>query len=860
MPMAGLPEGTLTFLFTDLVASTRTWEGSPAGMRDAMVRHDRIFAACLDQHHGADQERAGDSVLAVFRRAGDAAACALALQREFAREPWPPEANLKTRIALHTGETQLRDGRYHGPALNRCARLLATCHGGQVLVSQATEELLVDELPPRAALWDLGLHWLKDLTRPEHVFQLVDLDCPTEFPPLRSLPHRLTNLPAQLTPFIGREEELKQLQEMHRRARLLTLTGPGGAGKTRLALELASRLVGEHADGVWLVELHPLSDPLLVPQAVASGLGLKEQPGRRMADTLVDHARQRQLLLVLDNCEHLVEPAAKLTAELLIGCAGVSVLATSREPLRVPGERIWRVPPLAREEAVRLFAERAVSHEPQFRLTEDNVEVVARICERLDFIPLAIELAAGRVAVMPLEEIFGHLESRFSLLTTGSRTAAGRLRTLKAAIDWSYDLLAQPEKVLFPRLSIFAGRFSLETVEAVCSDASLTRESVLDPLSELVAKSLVMADGGRFRLLESVRSYGRELLREEREVDTVQARLGAYVLELAESRAPGQLGPWLDRLEALHDDVRSTLKWAVRADPELGIRLAVALTIFWQLRGHASEPRQFMDDLLAHAPSGFPMHAAGLHLAGYFAYLQSDYEAARRHLAAALHEARSAGDRLIVLRALEASGLVATATDDLVASEAALDEALTLARELGERQLEAGILQQLALLASRRQDLANARRLFEQSIAVRRALGRTDEASMSLTFLAAVALGRRDLDTARRSVAESLELGRTMRDRRSAFTIDVLACLIAFDGRMERALTLAGASSAMHEGSGNTPPRAWDAFLSVFLQPAREALGPEAASSVWAAGRRMDYDEAVALAQATVSTTASSSC
>ena len=853
MPMAGQLQGTLTFLFTDLVASTRTWEESPAGMRTAMERHDRIVSRCLKRHHGEDAGRAGDSLLAVFQRAGDAAACALELQRKFASEPWPPQTKLTVRIALHSGEVQRRQGRYYGQALNRCARLLAAGHGGQVLISQATEQLLVDELPARAALWDLGLHQLKDLRRPEHVFQLVDLDHPQEFAPILSMPRAVTNLPSQLTAFIGREDELKQLQDMRRRTRMLTLTGPGGAGKTRLALELAAQLVGEAADGVWLVELDPLSDPTLVPQAVATGLGLKEQPGRRMADTLIDHARQRQLLLVLDNCEHLVEPTARLAAELLKGCEHLSVLATSREPLKVPGELTWRVPPLTLDESLRLFADRARSHDPRFQLTDDNLEVVGRICKHLDFIPLAIELAAARVTLMPPDEILQHLESRFALLTGGSRTAARRLRTLKAAMDWSYELLPQAQKRLFRRVSVFAGRFSLDAVNAVCTDSGLNREVALDLLAELVDKSLVMADAGRYRLLETVRTYGRERHVEAHETDATQARLGAYVLGLAESRTPGELGPWLNRLDAVYDDIRNTLSWSVAANPELGIRIAVALTIFWQLRAHASEPRQFIRDLLERAPPDFALHAAALYLAGYFAYLQLDFAAARELLTSALEEARGAEDWLVVARALEVTGLVSTATGALEASQAALDEGLALARKLREPQLEAGILQQLGILASVRPDLPLARSLLEQAIALRRVLGRADEASSSLTFLAAVTLLQGDAQTARRCIAESLELGRTLSDRRVAFAIDVLACLTAAEGDAERAVLLAGAASAMHESSGNTPPRVWDDFMSSFLERARDAVGPQTVQAASEAGRRMDYEEALRLALGTVS-------
>jgi predicted ATPase len=819
-------------------------------MRDAMARHDRIVAACVKDSGGVAVGQAGDSVLAVFRRAGDAAASALAIQREFGREPWPPGGELKARISLHTGEAQLREGQYYGLALNRCARLLATGHGGQVLLTGASEQLLVDEPPPRSALWDLGIHRLKDLTRAEHVFQLVDLDHPRQFPPILSMEHQLTNLPAQLTSFVGRDDELRQLREMHHRARLLTVTGPGGAGKTRLALQLAAELVGDHADGVWLVELDPLSDPRLVPLAVAGGLGLKEQPGRRLADTLVDHARQRNLLLVLDNCEHVVESTAELAAELLKGCEGVSVLATSREPLKVPGELTWRVPPLTREEAVRLFADRATSHDPAFTLSDENVETVARICERLDWIPLAIELAAARVTMMPVGEILNHLESRFSLLTAGDRTMPGRLKTLKAAMDWSYDLLAEPEKLLFRRVSIFSGRFSLGAVEAVCNDTALPRDSVLGLVGQLVDKSLLTLDETRYHCLETIRAYGRERLAEGGDLNSLHARLGSYVLGLAQSAEPGHLAAWLDRLEAAHDDIRSTLTWVVTADPELGTRLAAALFPFWQLRGHAAEPRHFAQELLERTSSGFPQHAAALHLAGAYAYLQSDLTAAHQLLDQALQEARAAGDQLTVMRALDTIGLVAAALDDLTRSEAALEEGLTLARELGERNSEAAILHQLGLLASRRGHLREARSLLEKSIEVRRALGRNDEISMSLTFLAAAKILEGDPATARKCIAESFEIGRALSDRRAAWSLDVLACLTALEGRPEQALQLAGAGAAIHASSGITPAAVWKEFMSMCLQPARAALGPEAATIAWESGMRMTFDGAMAFAMA----------
>ncbi len=847
--MAGLPEGTLTFMLTDLVGSTRAWESAPAAMREAMAGHDRIVDRCLKQHHGTEvpSGRAGDSILAVFASAADAATCALSLQRDFAAERWPPEVNLEIRVALHSGEAELRQDQYHGQVLNRCSRLLATCHGGQVLLTRATEQLLVDELPPSAELRDLGRHRLKDMARPEHVFELNDSDHPREFPPILSQ-RTATNLPVQLTAFIGRDGELQQLRELHGRARSLTLTGPGGSGKTRLALALASELVPEHADGVWFIELGPVSGPHLVPQAVADTLHLKEQASRRLADTLSDHLRERRSLLVLDNCEHVVDIVAELTVELLKECQGLKVLATSREPLKVPGEVIWRVPPLERDEAVRLFADRATAHEAKFRISDDNIDAVVRICECVDRIPLAIELAAARVPVIPLDEILSRLEKSFGLLTEASRTTVSRQQTLRATLDWSYDLLSDPEKLLFRRLSIFAGRFSLDAAEAVCSDDRLKPEAVLDLLARLVDKSMVTLDGGRYRCLETIRSYGRQRLEDTGKLDPLQAHLGAYLIGLAQAREPGHLADWLDRLEAVYDDVGATLTWSQKADPELGMRLAIALHVYWQLRGQASEPRQFSEAILAQTSSDFRLRPAALHLAGAFAYLQGDFVTARRRIDDAVTEARHAGDWPTLLLALERSGLMAAAAGDLAASEGALDAALDLARELRDEASEASILHQLGLRASQKPDLPAARSLLEKSLAVRRALGRSDEASMSLTFLAAVALLQSDAATAWRCIIESLEIGRALRDRRAAWSLDVLACLTTREGNLERSLQLAGAGSAMHEASGNTPPAPWEAFVSPHLQRARNGLDPDVAQAKWEAGRRMAFDEALEFA------------
>ena len=854
MVARGLPEGTLTFLLTDMVGSTKAWESDPNLMRDVMSEHDRIVSQIVGRHDGVlvESGREGDSVLAVFRRAADAATCALALQRAFATGAWPPGEQVQIRIALHTGEAELREGHYHGPPLNRCARLLATCHGGQVLTTQATQQLLVDQLPAQATLWDLGNHRLKDLLRSEHVFQLVDVERPAEFPRIRSLPSELTNLPVQLTEFVGREEALRSLNELRRQARLLTLIGPGGVGKTRLALQLAAELTGDYRDGVWLVELGPVSDPGLVPQAVAHGLDLEEQAGRPLLDTLVERCRERRLLLVLDNCEHLVEASAELVERLLTNCREVSIVATSREPLKLSGEQVWPVPALTRAEAVRLFAERAARHAPGFRVSVGSSLLVAEICERLDDLPLAIELAAARLPLLPLEEIAKRLESRFALLTGGSRTASARQRTLQGVVEWSHELLTEDEKLVFRRLAVFAGRFALGDSEAVCADETLPAGAVLELVSRLSDKSLLMTTDGQCRMLVTIREYGLQRLGEAGEADALRRRLGFHLLGLAQARQAGELASWLDRLESLHEDVQAVIRWSVDNDPELGMRLADAMSTFWQLRRHTAEPRQLVEALLENGDVDSPLWPRLEELAGAFAYLQGDFDAARDRLEAALRAGRARADAALVVRVLNRTGLLAVARGDRGAARATLEEALALARELGDQQEEANSLHQLGLLVGTRGDLASAASMLEQSIDLRIKLGRRDETSVSLTFLAFNLLHSGERERAREYIKESLEIGRALNDRRTAWSLDVLACLSALDGQPEQALRLAGAGAAMHDSIGNRPSANWQALTAPMLDSARAALGQEAADAAWRAGRTLNFDEAMTLALAAV--------
>jgi predicted ATPase len=555
-------------------------------------------------------------------------------------------------MALHTGACAERDGDYFGPAVNRAAGLLAVVHGGQVLMSGTAHELLADRLHGGIGFRDLGEHQLKDLGRAERVFQVTGPGLAEEFGPLRSLdyPALRHNLPAQATSFVGRAAELAELWSLLAGgSRLVTITGPGGIGKSRLALQVAAELLDGAGDGVWLVELAPVAEPELVARTAAAVLGVREEPGRPMLDTLVDAVGDRHLLVVLDNAEHLLGAAAKLADALMRSCPRACLLITSREPLGISGEHVFRVPPLpvppadlvtpgplAAFESVQLFTEHAMMHRQGFALDEDNAAAVAAVCVRLDGIPLALELAAARLGSLSVSEVSSLLDQRFRLLTGGSRTALPRHRTLRALIDWSYELLNPEEQIVLDRLSVFAGGWTLAAAEAVTSRGDTGEWQVLDRLAALVDKSLVQAEEAkgstRYRLLETVRHYAAERLarRADSELDQTRAAHRDYYLALVETADTHLRGPdetaWLDRLEAEFDNIRAALAFSV-ADPgsaEPGLRLAAGLHRFCTMRGHGGEVLEALNVLLERPDAQLPTRAraraltVGCHLLDYF--------------------------------------------------------------------------------------------------------------------------------------------------------------------------------------------------------------------------------------------------
>ncbi len=592
-----LPSGTVTFLFTDIEGSTRRWEAFPDAMRLALRRHDALLRAALERHEGYVFKTIGDAFCAAFQETEAALRGALAAQRALAREDWEAVGGLRVRMALHAGTVDERDGDYFGPPVNRVARLLSIAHGGQVILSGAAAELARKRLEAGVSLIDLGSHRLKDLETPEKVFQLAAPDVPATFPPLRSLDVRPHNLPQQPTSFIGRELELKELAQRLERARLLTLFGPGGVGKTRLSVQLGAELLERFPDGVWFVDLAPVADPALVAVQTASVVGAPVAPGMPAHDAVVAGLRYRRALLIFDNCEHVVAAASGLVGAILRDAANVQVVATTREALNLDGEVVYPVgslplppagAPLDAQSAlaygaVRLFVERADAATGSFALCEGNVAHVVEICRRLDGIALALELAAPKLTVLDPAQLAARLDERFRLLTGGKRTALPRQRTLRALIDWSYDLLDEREQQLFRRLSIFAGGWTLEAASAVCSDDAWSEWESYELLSSLVAKSLVSAErygeGQRFRMLESTRAYARERLHENAESAAAARRHALYCADfMRAARAHVEAmddRAWQRAVAPELDNLRAAFEWTIVQDNDVhtGLRM-----------------------------------------------------------------------------------------------------------------------------------------------------------------------------------------------------------------------------------------------------------------------------------------------
>jgi predicted ATPase/class 3 adenylate cyclase len=663
----GAPSGTVTFLFTDIEGSTHLWASVPEAMGKALARHDEIVRGAIERHDGYVFATGGDGFGAAFGRSGDAVAAGVQAQAGLAGEMWPGGAAIGVRMGLHTGEAVEREGDYFGTAVNQAARLMELAHGGQVVCSAVTASVVADTLPDGVMLVDLGEHLLRDLSRREHVFQVEAPGLASEFPSLRSPDVLPGNLPVQPTSFVGRVDEVREVSEALGRAHLVTVTGVGGVGKTRLAVQVAADLLPTFPDGAWLCELAAAGDADTLAQVVASTLGVVQRAGRSLERSIVEFLRSSHLLLVLDNCEHLLDASGRLAAAILADCPQVRVLATSREALAVPGEQVWPLRSLGLPEpgggleavaasaSVHLFCERAASARPGFALSSTNVPAVTEVCRRLDGIPLAIELAAARVSAMTPAEIAGLLDERFRLLTGARRTAVERHQTLRAAVDWSYSLLSANEQVVFDRLAVFSGGFTLAAARAVVIGDGIEDWDVVDAVGGLVAKSMVVAEPGagehtRYQLLETLGQYGRERLDEGGQTDRWRRRHAEYFAAFAAEVGRGLRGPdelaWRERLIGDLDNLRSAVVWGldsgVEEDQQTAVAIVAALAYEAQMgTGIGRWADQALSALERSTPGS---RNAVLGAATVAAFFRGDLAASERYARAALEEGYPADD------------------------------------------------------------------------------------------------------------------------------------------------------------------------------------------------------------------------
>jgi predicted ATPase/class 3 adenylate cyclase len=899
---------TVVFLFTDIEGSTRLWQEQPVAMKEALARHHELLREAISGQGGSVFLVVGDGFCAAFGTTQAAVAAAVAAQRALSVEPWGPTGPLRVRMAVHAGPAavgreDVAAGEYaSGPTLNHAARLLAAGHGGQVLLSSAARGLVGSALPEGIGLRDLGTYRLRDLPDPERIYQLTAPGLRERFPPLRGADLRRGNLPAPLTSFIGRERELAELAQILDDTRLLTLTGSGGTGKTRLALELARELESRFPDGAWLVELAAVIDPTLVVQVVSTALGLREQPGRPLLTTLKDYLAMAQLVLLLDNCEHLLDTCALLVGDLLRASPGLRVLATSREPLAVPGEVTYRVASLSLPdsrqpdaeadlmtyEAVRLFVERAQAAQPGFRLSSTNAAAIVRICHRVDGIPLAIELAATRLRTLSADQIAARLDDYFGLLTGGSRSALPRQQTLRALIDWSHDLLSEPEKLLLRRLSVFSSGWTLEAVEAVGKADSKpdaghpgsegldtapwalevgvqgeygpgSEIDVLETLGRLVDRSLVIAetpdveDGDtmldragetRYRLLEMIRQYAREKLLASGEAAAVRDRHLAFFAALASDcelalHGPSQAG-WLIRLDAELDNLRSAMAWARVSQPIVALNTAAHLREYWTRRGLATEGRRWLGETLQLVeqmpdPTGalrvewILSRARGRTALATLMLAQGEYQNAYQAAQQGVALARETGVQRDLILPLTWFALVAGLSGHSPEARAAADEMMALPKGPLDAVWTGMTLSTLAGLAVNVDgDFAKARDYLLESREHVRKLGDSWAEAMSAWNLGELAYRQRHYPDAEARYHESLMLWESVGDRiYMQLPTSGLADVARQTGDYDRAVTLYRQLVNGWQRAGNVGAIARCLECLAFIAVARGQIGRE---------------------------------
>jgi predicted ATPase/class 3 adenylate cyclase len=870
-----LPTGTVTFLFTDIEGSTVLLHTFGDRYAEVLAEHRQLLREAFERRNGVEVDTQGDAFFVAFARASDALTAAAEAQKALAGGP------VRVRIGIHTGEPLVTQEGYVGPDVHRAARIASAAHGGQVLFSQTTRDLH----DAWSQVRDLGDHRLKDLSEPLHLYQLGH----DEFPPPKTLSR--TNLPVQPTSLIGRERELEQVTALvsQEDVRLVTLTGPGGAGKTRVGLHVGAELVEEFSSGVFFVALAPIREPGLVLSTIAKSLGLREVPDEALDETLERYLTDKQLLLLIDNFERLLDAAPAVVA-LLRQAPRLKLLVTSREPLHVTGEHEYAVPPLSSGDALALFSERAQGVRADFRLTADNAAAISEICDRVDGLPLAIELAAARAKLLPLQALRARLEERLPLLTGGPRDAPARQRTLRATIEWSYDLLDESDQALFCRLGAFVGGCTFDTAEEVCA-------ATFDGLSSLVDKSLLRNVEGstcepRVSMLQTVREYAVEQLDESGEADELRRRHAEHFRELAERSEPEILRSdqilWLDRLHDELDNFRAALEWSLaRGELELALRLIGSLRRAWVARGYLAETRWWLQTVLDQSNGvGERVKAKALYGLGRVALVQGDYEHAISQLEQSAALFRGVGDSEGLVYSLADLGWIETARGNHERARALAEEGVTVARGSGDETSIAAAVHSLGCAALEQGDYARAKNLFQESLAVRRSLGDKRNVASSLGYLGVVALLMDDHDAAATALQESLALGRELdnllivstalahlgiaslfqcdAERAAALAAEslelcrdlgdkrtVIECLHALAGvaasekRIARATTLSGAADALHEDIHAPPSPAERIIGEQFLGLTRAGLSEDELGAAWSRGRTMSVEEAV---------------
>jgi predicted ATPase/class 3 adenylate cyclase len=785
-----LPTGEVTFLFSDIEGSTWRWEQYHDPMKAAVARHEQLMSAAIERHGGYIFKMVGDAFCAAFPTAEGAVCAALDAQLALANEDFSSVDGLRVRMGLHTGYAEERNADYFGPAVNRVARLMSIGHGGQVLLSASTRELAHRVLPTGASLVDLGLHRLKDLTEPEQVWQLAASGLLAEFPSLKSLSTIPNNLPFAPTSFRGREQELEEVKSLLSQHKLVTLFGSGGVGKTRLAVQVAAEVLHHYPDGVWFADLAPIADPKLVSSVVAKVLGVNQVQGRSVDEAIQQWLKDKKAILILDNCEHLLETVAHLADAIVRHCPEVRMLATSRQSLGINGEVVHRLPSLAIPKAVAglqvadalqygaiaLFVDRAKAADTRFSLSDSNAPIVAEICRHLDGIPLAIELAAARVKILSIPNLAQRLNERFKILTGGSRAALPRQKTLSALIEWSYELLTPEEQMLFARTAIFAGGFGLDAAAAVCAGEGLDEVDILDLVSSLADKSLVVADTTgeqeHYHLLESTRAYALEKLITSAELQRLARCHGEYYRDKAQDADKAfnttSTFAWFANVERDLDNYRAALDWGLSQahDPVLGAVIAGSLEQMWYRGGLSVEGRYWIEPALARiSVAENPQTAAKLWLA--LAYLSSGrpkFEAAER--AVSLYE--SAGDDHGAARARVHLAFVLYQMGLLQEASETSGRALATLRKCGDKAGVAGCLYVQGLIAFAKGAKAEARDFYAQALALYKVLGHEINTANLLSNLADLEFSDGHPERAMRLLEEALVI-----DSRGADTLGV---------------------------------------------------------------------------------------